>query len=70
MAAIDVELIRPPSTFAPRAIVIADDHPLFRTALRSALELSFTTARFEEATDVVQLRRILSNRDDVELVGR
>lgn len=47
-------------------ILIADDHPLFRDALRGALEDD--GASIGEAADLPSLLRILSDDEDVDLV--
>ena len=47
-------------------VLIADDHPLFRTALKQAIELSYvnsTDVEISEASDVDTLMQIMSEQD-------
>ncbi len=46
-------------------IIIADDHPLFRNALRQALSSEFTNTQWFEADSAEALQSLLEN-DDVE----
>jgi DNA-binding NarL/FixJ family response regulator len=49
-------------------IVIADDHPLVRGALRQAVEGAFSKAVVKEASDFDQLVCILESQPDTDLV--
>ncbi len=53
---------------ASRTILIADDHPLFRAALRHAIEEAVGNAHLIEAADVDALRAALATHADVDLV--
>ncbi len=52
----------------PHRIVIADDHPLFRDALRLALQDALTDVSFDDAGSLKETLDILSATDDVDLV--
>lgn len=52
----------------PHRIVIADDHPLFRDALRLALQDALTDVSFDDAGSLKETLDILSAADDVDLV--
>ncbi len=49
-------------------ILIADDHPLFRTALRGSLQHIYTHAVILEAGDMPETRRMLEQHPDCDLV--
>ncbi|MFC6438865.1 response regulator transcription factor [Bowmanella sp. JS7-9] len=49
-------------------LVIADDHPLYRDALRSALSMSLDNLNLLEASDLTQTIDILENNGDVDLL--
>lgn len=50
-------------------ILIADDHPLFRSALRQALTLSLgSTVRLVEAENIAELESCLQEKSDWDLV--
>lgn len=49
-------------------IVIADDHPLFRDALRQALAGVLSSARIDEAGSFDDLIRLLEQNADVDLI--
>ncbi|MCC7199492.1 MAG: response regulator transcription factor [Gammaproteobacteria bacterium] len=49
-------------------VVIADDHPLFRAALRHAVASVLPDAAIEEAPDVAGLRQLAAARPDPDLV--
>jgi DNA-binding NarL/FixJ family response regulator len=49
-------------------LVIADDHPLFRDALRQAVAGVVTTARIDEAGSFEELMALLEEYSDVDLV--
>jgi len=53
---------------AMEQILIADDHPLFRTALRGSLQQIYPQARILEAADMPQTRDLLEQHRDCELV--
>ncbi|PKG56273.1 DNA-binding response regulator [Shewanella sp. Choline-02u-19] len=44
-------------------IIIADDHPLFRNALRQALSSAFTNTQWFEADSADALQKLLDNKD-------
>src|SRR6201992_1268288 len=48
--------------------VIADDHPLFRDALRQAVASVVTSARIDEAGSFEELTALLDQDSDVDLV--
>ncbi len=54
----------PPAT----RLVIADDHPLFRDALRQAVASVVTSARIDEAGSFEELTALLDQDPDVDLV--
>ncbi|MGH2341972.1 response regulator [Segnochrobactraceae bacterium EtOH-i3] len=58
----------PGALAAPTTIVIADDHPLFRGALRQTLEGLYPGVRIEEAGSVDAVGRTLGGHPDVDLV--
>lgn len=49
-------------------LVIADDHPLFRDALRQAVAGVLTSARIDEAGSFEDLTKLLEQTSDVDLV--
>src|ERR1700751_1629666 len=49
-------------------LVIADDHPLFRDALRQAVASVVTSARIDEAGSFYELTSLLEQDSDVDLV--
>ncbi|MBI1386414.1 MAG: response regulator [Rhizobiales bacterium] len=53
---------------ARQQIIIADDHPLFRDALRQALSTSLEDALILEASGLEDLTTMLSSRPDIDLV--
>ncbi|TVR12024.1 MAG: DNA-binding response regulator [Salinarimonadaceae bacterium] len=53
---------------AQTTIVIADDHPLFRGALRQAITSVLPGARIVEAGDLDRLGEVLRSEGDVDLV--
>jgi len=53
---------------ARRTILIADDHPLFRAALRRAIEEAVDAAHVIEAADVESLRAAAAAAPDTDLV--
>ncbi|MCG6122376.1 MAG: response regulator transcription factor [Microvirga sp.] len=53
---------------AQTTIVIADDHPLFRGALRQAITSFLPTARIVEAGDLDRLGQVLRAEGEVDLV--
>jgi DNA-binding NarL/FixJ family response regulator len=55
-------------TAAATHLVIADDHPLFRDALRQAVASVVATARIDEAGSFEELTALLEQDSDVDLV--
>ena len=53
---------------ATTRLVIADDHPLFRDALRQAVESVVASARIDEAGNFEELTALLDQDSDVDLV--
>src|ERR1700712_317781 len=53
---------------ASTRLVIADDHPLFRDALRQAVASVVTSARIEEAGSFDELTLLLEQESDVDLI--
>src|SRR5919107_4502592 len=49
-------------------LVIADDHPLFRDALRQAVASVLTSAKIDEAGSFDQLAALLEQDSDVDLI--
>ena len=49
-------------------LVIADDHPLFRDALRQAVAGVLSTAKIDEAGSFEDLTKLLEQTSDVDLV--
>ena len=52
----------------PRRVLIADDHPLFREALKQALEGVLTKTRFDQAGNLDDTIARLESTDSVDLV--
>ena len=53
---------------AAQRVVIVDDHPLFRNALKQALSSAFPAMSFEEAGNLDQVNAILARDSDYDLV--
>lgn len=53
---------------ASTRLVIADDHPLFRGALRQAVAAGMTTAQVDEAGSFEELTALLEASSDVDLI--
>ena len=49
-------------------VIVADDHPLFRTAIKEALEASQGETKFLEANSFETLQELVDERPDVDLV--
>lgn len=49
-------------------VLIADDHPLFRNALKLALDACVDSSEVLEAEDLEQTRALLAGRDDIDLL--
>ena len=49
-------------------ILIADDHPLFRAALRQAVEVSFKDARIQEADSLASLEKLGDDQVPFDLI--
>lgn len=49
-------------------ILVADDHPLFRMALKQAVEQAFPNAKVMEAESVDQLEKLTEKGDQFELI--
>src|SRR3981189_1209507 len=56
------------TTAASTRLVIADDHPLFRDALRQAVASVVTSAKIDEAGSFYELTALLEQDSDVDLV--
>ena len=56
------------SSAADTHLVIADDHPLFRDALRQAVASVVTSAKIDEAGSFEELTKLLEEDSDVDLV--
>ncbi|MCF6264086.1 MAG: response regulator transcription factor [Xanthomonadales bacterium] len=52
----------------PAKVIIADDHPLFREAIKKALEVSCNNAGFLEAGSFEGLQDLVDENQDVDLV--
>src|ERR1700761_2545450 len=59
---------RNPSMAASPHIVIADDHPLFRDALRQAVTTVVASAKIDEAGSFEDLTALLEQDSDVDMV--
>lgn len=53
---------------APISIIIADDHPLFRSALKGTLESQFDQPTLFEAQDMASLQQAVESHQDASLV--
>ncbi len=49
-------------------LVVADDHPLFRDALRQAVATVVASARIDEAGSFEELTALLERESDVDLI--
>jgi DNA-binding NarL/FixJ family response regulator len=49
-------------------IIIADDHPLFRTALKGTLAAHMPSATFNEAEDLLSLQACVEKNDKADLI--
>jgi len=49
-------------------VIVADDHPLFREAIKEALEADQGETRFLEASSFESLQNLVDEHDDVDLV--
>jgi len=49
-------------------VIVADDHPLFRTAIKEALEASQGETTFLEASSFESLQKLVDDHPDVDLV--
>jgi len=49
-------------------IILVDDHPLFREALRSMIRLGIPRARIEEAESIELARAVLAERPGIDLI--
>src|ERR1700704_5273339 len=56
------------TTAASTRLVIADDHPLFRDALRQAVASVVTSARIDEAGSFDELTALLEQDSEVDLI--
>ncbi|WP_372862448.1 response regulator [Spongiibacter sp.] len=52
----------------PKRFLIADDHPLFRSAMRSALVTRFPDAAIEEVGDISTLQQAITEHSDIDLL--
>ena len=52
----------------PETVIVADDHPLFRAAIREALESDQGATRFLEADSLDSLQALVAAHDEVDLV--
>jgi DNA-binding NarL/FixJ family response regulator len=52
----------------PETIIVADDHPLFRTAIKEALSMQQGKTRFLEANSFESLQKLVDENSDVDLV--
>ncbi|MBL4802183.1 MAG: response regulator transcription factor, partial [Emcibacter sp.] len=57
----------PSNTLQPD-ILIADDHPLFRIALKQAIELAFKQANIEEAGSIDEVQKRMEGRAPYDLL--
>ena len=58
----------PMTSTASTHLVIADDHPLFRGALRQAVASGMTAAQVDEAGSFEELTTLLESSSDVDLI--
>src|SRR5210317_1773396 len=49
-------------------VIVADDHPLFRTAIKEALEAEQGETRFLEANSFESLQKLVDEQQEVDLV--
>src|SRR6266571_3154723 len=56
------------TTAASTRLVIADDHPLFRDALRQAVASVVTSAKIDDAGSFEELTAVLEQDSDVDLI--
>ncbi|SEP39480.1 DNA-binding response regulator, NarL/FixJ family, contains REC and HTH domains [Methylobacterium sp. UNC300MFChir4.1] len=49
-------------------IIVVDDHPLFRDALRSMFRVGLPSARIEEAGSIEAAKRVLADRPGMDLI--
>lgn len=49
-------------------ILLVDDHPLFREALRSMVRLGLPQARIEEAESITSARAVIGDRPTIDLI--
>jgi DNA-binding NarL/FixJ family response regulator len=49
-------------------VIVADDHPLFRAAIKEALEADYGATRFLEASSFESLQELVDEHHDVDLV--
>ena len=49
-------------------VIVADDHPLFRAAIKEALEADQGETRFLEASSFESLQKLVDEQEDVDLV--
>jgi len=52
----------------PETVIVADDHPLFRSAIREALASQQGEMRFLEASSFETLQKLVDDNDEVDLV--
>jgi DNA-binding NarL/FixJ family response regulator len=52
----------------PETVIVADDHPLFRAAIREALKARHEVACFLEASSFESLQELVDERQEVDLV--
>ena len=53
---------------APTSLIIADDHPLFRAALKEAVSRHIPGAQIGEASSLETLQRAVEDNPDADLV--
>jgi DNA-binding NarL/FixJ family response regulator len=58
----------PPLNSRPRSILIADDHPLFRSALQQVIAQLYPDATLREAANVAELHREVERQRNVDLL--
>jgi DNA-binding NarL/FixJ family response regulator len=52
----------------PDTVIVADDHPLFRAAIREALKARHQVTRFLEASSFESLQELVDEQQEVDLV--
>jgi DNA-binding NarL/FixJ family response regulator len=52
----------------PETVIVADDHPLFRAAIREALQSRHEVTRFLEASSFETLQELVDQHEEVDLV--